>query len=225
MLGLALAGSASAETYWLDYEGDALPESCGWTRIWNQPFAERSIQDGVFVLDASADRHTCDWYEHYTDNGCAWPMPDAEVPDPCSHFFMQWRLKIEDFIGSPSAATVGVFTPDSWAVGFLITDQTIRSAFEQDVSASFEPNEFHEFELRSTNMRTYELYMDGSPALTGYFYDAVMTNKIVWGEDTTTGSSVSRWDYFRVGIAPEPCSSLAVIVLMAAASLARRTRG
>ena len=222
MLGLALAASASAETYWLDYEGDAFPESCGWTRIWNQPFAQRAIEDGVFVLDASADRHTCDWYEHYTDNGCAWPMADVEVPDPRSYFFMQWRVKIENFVGQALGVSVGVFAPDSWALGFEINDDTVRSAFESGVSAPLEGGVFHEFEVRSSDMRAYQLYIDGSLGFEGHFYDAVRSNLITWGEGTTGASSLSSWDYLRVGVAPEPGVLASMLALAACCAVFRR---
>jgi hypothetical protein len=219
---LAMALPASAETYWLRYEGDDFPENCGWTRIWNQPYADRWIEDGALVIDASADRHTCEWYEYYTD-GMLWPVPPVEVGHPGSCFFIQWRAKTEEVSGAWMATTVGFFASEGWAVAFDMNSDTIRSEFESGLSALFDPGVFHDFELRSADMRTYELYIDGSLSIEGSFYHSAWSNKIVWGEGTTGSASLSRWDYFRTGIAPELGSGVALFVLMIAALTRRRT--
>ena len=188
VLALAFAASAGAETYWLRYEGDDYPENEGWTRIWNQPFAQRAIEDGVFVLDASADRHTCEWYEYYTDNGCAWPMEAVETGEPSSHFFVQWNVEIDRSSGSDwGGTTVAFFAPDSSAVSFSLSEDTIRSLFEPGVSAVYAGGVPHEFEVRFSDMQGYELYIDGSFAFAGSFYDSIWSNKILFGEPIAVG--------------------------------------
>ena len=214
LLGVVSAASARAETYWLHYEGNDFPENHGWTQIRHVPYADRWIEDGVFVLDASADPHTCEWYEYYTDDAL-WPMPDVAVPDPPSYFFLQWRMKVDDYSGSAWGGPVmGVFSHDGWGAAFFVTDDTIRYAYDPGLIAPIEPNEFHEFEMRSPDMRTFELYIDDALAFEGTWYDSQLSNKVGWGDDTTGASSISRWDYVRMGIAPEPNSLFMMVLLL-----------
>ena len=216
MLGLALAASASAETYWLRYEGDDYPENEGWTQVRHIPYAERDVQDGVFVLDSSADPHTCEWYERSTA-AALWPVSEVEFPDPGSYFFLQWRMRVDDYSGSSwGGPNMGVASPDGWDAVFYVTDDTIRYAYDSGLIASFEPNEFHDFEMRSRDMRTFELYIDGVLAFEGAWYDSMWSNRIAWGDGTTGASSLSRWDYIRMGIAPEPNSLFMMILFLGA---------
>ena len=46
-LTLVLAASATAEPYWISYDGNDFPENEGWTRVLNEGGAERSIEDGA----------------------------------------------------------------------------------------------------------------------------------------------------------------------------------
>ena len=89
-----------------------------------------------------------------------------------------------------------------------LSHDTIRSAYDQDVSAPFEPEIYHEYELRSPDMRTYEMYIDGYYAFEGVFWQSVWTNKVGWGETNTASACLSSWDYFRFGVVPEPSTTL-----------------
>lgn len=222
LIAAAIALPAAAETYWLDYEGNDFPENCGGTRIWNQPYAERWIDDGVFVLDASADRHTCEWYEFYTDDAL-WPYPDVETPEPGSYFFVQWCTSIGSYSGPGSMGPgIALYAQDGWAVAFTMTDEVIHSSYESGMSAGYEPGVFHAFELRSSGMRTYELYIDEALAFEGNWYDSQWSSKVVWGDGTTGSSSLSRWDYIRMGVAPQPSTIVGIAVLILGSAVFRR---
>jgi hypothetical protein len=180
--------------YWLTtYEGNDYPENEGWIWSFNEPFAERWFEGGSFVVDTTGDLRTCDWYEYYTD---------VPYPEQGQQLIIQWRLKVEEFCGVFSAGGIGIRTWDSWGVGFILRDHTIQSSLEPSVIASFEAGIFHEFEMRSPDMRAYALYIDGELALEGSFIEVTSSNRIFWGESTTAGGSLCRWGYVRVGILP-----------------------
>jgi len=210
-----VVSGVSADQYWIAYEGNDFPENEGWTRLWNGPIAERWIEDGALVIDARESASTCEWYEQY---------PDVVAPEPGELFLTQWRLRIEDFAGGSLGTTVGVFADDRWAVAFHMNNDTIRSAFEPGLSAQFEPDEFHEFELRSPDMRAYELYIDDALAFEGCFWLSLNSNRIGWGETTTGSSSLSRWDYVRFGVVPEPSTTVTMLALSAAFMVGRSKR-
>jgi len=215
MVSALLGSVASADQYWIAYEGNDFPENEGWTRLWNGPFAERWIEDGALVIDARESASTCEWYNWY---------PDTVAPDPGELFVLQWRSKIEDFTGGWLGTTVSVFSDDCWAVGFHMNNDTIRSAFEPGVSAEFEPDEFHQFQLLSTDMRSYELYIDDMLAIQGSFWESLWSNRFGWGETTTGSSSLSRWDYVRCGVVPEPRTTVTMLALSAAFVVGRSKR-
>ena len=201
---LLFVSAAGADPYWIAYEGNGFPENEGWSRITNGPLAERRIEDGALVVDTTEDRHTCDWYEMY---------PDITAPEAEEEFILQWRLKIEEFTGGGSGATVGVFSDERWGVTFTMSHDTIISSYDPGVSAPFEPDIYHEYELRSPDMRTYELFIDGMLTFEGSFWQSVWTNKVVWGEGNTASACLSSWDYFRLGVIPEPNTGIALFVL------------
>ena len=204
---LLFVSTASADPYWIAYEGNDFPENEGWTRLWNGPFAERWIEDGSLFIDTRPVLSTCEWYEQH---------PSAVAPQDTELFVLQWRVKIDEFSGGQLGPSISVFSDDCWAVAFYMNNDSIWSAFECDVYASYEPNVYHEYYLQSSDMRYYELYLDGALAIQGQFWESVTTNKISWGEGTSSSVSVSSWDYVRFGVVPEPSSGVAVLVLIQA---------
>ena len=82
----------------------------------------------------------------------------------------------------------------------------------------FEPMEFHEWEFRSSDMRSYTLYLDGIVAQTGMFtYTGVVNSRMSWGDLVYGANSNSDWDYFRYGIVPEPSTCILLLAGLCAA--------
>jgi len=201
---------ATAEEYWIAYEGNDFPENEGWLRIsYGQP--ERWLEDGCLVIDS---RGSVSWVEFYQLN-----MGGNLDPGPGELFVMQWRLRIDEAYGGD--ITVGVYSDDKWAAAFQLYADTISSVFELDTSAPFLPDVFHEFELRSSDMRSYELYIDDELAIEGSFWLSLTESRVGWGDSVQGAASLSRWDYFRFGVVPEPSSAL----LLGLGLLIRRDRG
>jgi hypothetical protein len=203
-----LAAPAGAEQYWITYEGNDFPENEGWRQMSQQPFADRWFEDGALVIDCSVSGGTNEWYEQY---------PGTVGPEAGELFIMQWRLNVEMYTNSYAGADVGVFSDDCWAMGFYMDDDLIRSAFGTGRSAEYEPGVYHEFELRSSDMRWYELYMDGELAFDGPFVETLWSNKVWWGKATSGPRSIGRWDYFRCGVVPEPNTAMLLIGMLSGA--------
>ena len=118
-----------------------------------------------------------------------------------------------DQVPTHADPAVVVFSDDAWAVGFEFEESGLSSGFESGLTASFDPGVFHDFEFRSSDMRQYELYIDGSLSLTGHFEHVITASEVSWGAGVQGASSLSRWDCFEFGVIPEP-SSLALIVVV-----------
>jgi len=212
---LSCAFPAAAEEYWIAYEGNDFPENEGWTRLWSGPPAERWIENGSLVIDSRASTATTEWYEWY---------PQPLDPSLGEVFIMEWRLRVDEMVNSWPDISVGVFSDERWAAAFHLYEDTIESVFEEDVSADFQSGVFHEFELRTSDMRTYELYLDGALAIEGSFWLSLTSSKVGWGDTVSGAASLARWDHFRFGVVPEPSSAVGILLLVSAALSARSSR-
>lgn len=215
---MILAAAARASPYEILYDPNTglYPEETGWTRFPFYGGDIRSIEDGWLVMDGMRDPRIQDYYRMLF-NGNLDPGPGEEL-------VVSWRIRIDGLIG-PYDPTVGVFSDDKWVVGFEMSRTEIASEFEQGASAAFEPGVPHTFELRSSDMRTYVLSIDGAPAIHGNFWLSLWDSRVQWGDGMYGGASLAAWDYFRISVVPE-CHNLelgsTVTVLV---TLARARRG
>jgi hypothetical protein len=196
---LLVVGAARASPYWVEYEpGNGLyPEEDGWHRFFSHGGSQRSFDGGWLVMDSMASPNIEDYY--------SLTMTDGLDPGPAEEFVMQWRIRIDELEWYYDPG-VSVYSDERWAVLFAMNLTTIESLFEPGVFATYEPQVEHAFELRSTDMQTYVLSIDGVPAIHGNFWDAVSNaSTAIWG-DSGGGASLARWDYFRFGVVPE-CDS------------------
>ncbi len=215
---LVLVPVAEADEYWVSYGGNDYPENEGWTRIrsdengvFGQGGAIRTLEDGALVLDSRGGVLITDFYD----------MLRPIDPGRGELFIMRWRLKIES-VPEHFGVSAGVFSDISTGAGFEFGESSVRSAFERNVEATFEPQEFHVFEVRSSNMKDYEFSIDGTPAFSGLFRSTVGSSRVTWGDGIQGPISLSRWDYFEFGVVPEP-STLLSIAFVSLAMLGRRT--
>ena len=214
----ALPAPATATPYWVAYEGNDFPENEGWTRVVDGigP-AERTLNDGVLTIDGLADRQIDDYYR----------MERSIDPEPGEEFVMEWRLRVDEIVGHPLALYdpgVAVFSDDDWTVSLLFGVDFIRS-FHENVVIPMQPGVFHEFKFRSSDMRNYKLYVDGALVHDGSFWEPTFeSSKVAWGDVARGSASISNWDYFRVGVVPEPATIWLVLVGLTAALVFRARR-
>ena len=210
-LSCAAACPALAEQYWIAYEGDDFPENEGWTRVFCDPNgvvgqggAVRTIEEGALVLDSLESIVIVDFYN----------MSRPIDPGPDELFLMRWRLSIDEIVSGPDPVA-GVFSDGYEAVAFQLSDTSLRSTFE-DRTISIDLLGCHEYELRSPDMATYELFVDDALAMAGVFSEVFEASRVGWGDGIQGGASVTRWDYFQFGVIPEPSAILGLPVMLVA---------
>jgi len=198
-----LAGAARADSYWITYEGNDYPENEGWTRHTGAGGAQRSIEQGALVLDGRDDIMI---YDAYT-------MSRQIDPAPGELFIMRARLKVDEMASEPWDPGFGVASDESWSALFVFSETRIFNVDDLGMSASFEPGVFHTFELRSWDMRSFELCIDGNLSLTGPFTHIISASSVSWGDMVEGEASLSRWDSFEFGVVPEPGGVTGMVVL------------
>jgi hypothetical protein len=185
LIMLLVVGAARASPYWIEYEpaNGHFPEEEGWERVTRSGGDERWLEDGWLVLDGMANPEIQDYYQM--------DALDAIDPAPGEEFVLRWRIRIDELQWYHDPA-VGIFADTRWAVGFLMSLDTIESEFEDAVSAPFAPGVSHNFEFRSTDMRTYVLSIDGQPAIYGNFWYSLCDTMVLWGDGVYGGASLAR---------------------------------
>ena len=139
-----------------------------------------------------------------------WDQPEGIDPEPGEEFVAQWRVRLDDVDGWTDPA-FNISSDGSWVVPFSMGHDFIRDGW--DLEVGFEPDVFHEFELRSPDMRTYDLYIDGTLVGQSLFRALTGQSQVTWGPGTQGTASLTRWDYVRFGVVPEPTAGLALVVL------------
>ncbi len=218
LLAMVIALPTSGTPYWVEYDpaGGNFPEAEGWTRYTSGGGAARWIENGALVIDSQASPAITDCY--------AWWRPGELDPNgPTELFVAQWALRIDTLQG-PWDPTFAVYSDERRSVHFDFSEDGVSIPGEGTV-AIFQPGVFHEFELRSTGMATFDLYVDGFPAYSGAFTVPLLSaSLVVWGDNTIGGASLAPWQYVRFGVTvvPEPC---AVCMLLTALLVRLTPRG
>jgi len=205
--------TASADEYWITYEGNDFPENEGWTRHTYAGGAERWLEDGALVIDSISvgDLQATDTYQQV----------DVRRPEPGELFVAEWRMRLDQFEESYDALVV-IARPEP------LGDLTFAHALDHLVvfddwdPIPVTPGEWHIYRFESEDMDAYTLLVDGAPAYEGHFQTPSLLDPLLaFGNAARGAASVSRWDYVRFGIIPEPSS----VLLLTVGFLARRGRG
>ena len=222
---MILLGAATlhAEPYWIAYEGDVFPEEDGWDRNYGEDdwppesFAERSIEDGVFVLDSLHDDQI---YDHY--------LIEREIdPAEGETFIAEWRVKVDPESGIVDTGLVIARDSPPGHIEFHLAPNGvyIGNVIFPFAFIPYEPNVFHEFVLRSEDMQNFELDLDGAAAYTGPFEDeSLLSGYVSFGDAAIGDASRQSWDYMRFGVVPEPASLVIIAFAWIAAARQRRRR-
>ncbi|MCC6359550.1 MAG: hypothetical protein IT450_12470 [Phycisphaerales bacterium] len=210
LLFCALRGKVYADPYWVAWEENDFPENEGWLREGVGDRSVRTLAGGVMTMDSLANKNGQDFYSIYS----------ATDPGPGEEFVVEWRLRVNDVVWDnpnfrydPGWA---INSADGWYVSFVLGVNELHSLQEQ-VDVEFESGLFHEWEFRSTNMRTFTISLDRSPVWSGAFVPGLPYSKLSWGDTVWGPTSHVEWDYFHVGVVPEPTSCLSMLALLCAA--------
>jgi hypothetical protein len=208
---IAATPQAPANLYWIAYEGNDFPENEGWMRIgFGSGTAQRSIEDGVFILDTRSTNDLSDFYR----------ISRQMNPDAGELFVAQWRLRVVENAGNVNTADAGIsIAPDfPGSLGLRYFVDRVTSLLE-DWSYPIDPLEFHSYRLESTDMIDYRLSIDAEFVLTGQ-WDLISTNQgfLSFGDAVRGARSLTEWEYVRFGVVPEPStlSLLSFLLLIGA---------
>lgn len=205
LLLLVASITARGTPYWVAWEGEDFPENQGWQRFHGPQGAQaiRALADGAMLLDG-LNPPVYDYYRiediiHFN-------------PDLGETFVMQWRLRVEEVTVFPNDPSVALVSEGSRMVGFSYERDRVRSSLES-LYFPFEPDVFHSFELRSSEMHTYTFWLDGILVHNGIFTQSVGPAFVAWGDGGNFAGSRTTWDYFRFGVVPEVSSGVTAAVM------------
>jgi hypothetical protein len=200
-----LVAQAGADEYWITYEGNDFPENEGWERRTREGGAVRWLEDGSLALDSTASLRITDSYRH----------EDIRRPESGELFVAEWRTRVDEFVRYYDAV-VNLARPAP------LGDLTIEHAtdhiriLDDWTIIDVEPGIFHEYRLESEDMDAYTVSVDGVPVYDGQFQTPSLLDPFLsFGDSRVGAASVSRWDYVRFGIVPEPGSLVLVMFLWA----------
>ncbi len=212
MLALGVSGTVG-EQFWYTYEGYDYPELEGpWVRYTRAGGAQRSLEDGSLVIDSMANWEIVDEYL----------IDTAFALEPGEHLQVDWRVRIDQCVGLLDAGVL--VTAGADGIVFLMYGMDSVYFEPEGGSINFAPGLFHDYSFQSTDMETYDFYLDGQLARTGHFIGPWSRSGICWGDVTEGDSSISTFDYVRFGIVPEPASGPALALAGLAATLVRSRR-
>jgi len=211
---LFVVSVVNAEQYWIAYEGNDFPENEGWTRHTYAGGAERWLEDGSLAIDTTGDLEITDWYSH----------SDIRGPGLGETFVAEWRLRVDESLVYYNA-DLTIARPD--LPGDLTIEHTTDHIriFDDWTTIDITPGEFHSYRLESQDMDAYTLFIDGVPVYDGYFQTpSVLDPFLAFGDAIRGAGSLSRWDYVRFGIVPEPCSLILLVLMSVVSSICRNRR-
>jgi len=207
-----LVSTAGADEYWLTYEGNDLPENEGWNRSWGNDDGEhhgdgayRTVEDGILTMDSLYDLRVYDYAYRY--------LYGEVDPNPGELFIAEWRMRVEENVGDHYDAVVSVASDDAWQLSFGLFPDHVESIWEDNVTLSVVPGVFHEYCVRTWDMQTYELYIDGDLAHQGTFLQRSLQSRLAWGDAVSGAANRSNWDYVHFGVVPEPSAFVMFVTL------------
>ncbi len=193
---LAIGVPRASADWWYTYEASdgTFPEQQGWQRNTDAGGAQRWLEDGAFVLDASADPAIIESYSRGMG-----PLPDPN--DPTHAFVCDWRLQVASMTGWWNPTFFVSFQGyGEVMLGFKM--DCIYSLDEHKYIAYFAPSVFHSFRLATTDMDFYTLAVDGVVVYAGdVFTWPAWDSGVQFGDAGTAVAGVSRWNYVRYGVA------------------------
>ena len=207
LVGLSFSVTALGEPYWIAWEGDDFPENQGWERRYGnwdgewQGQANRTLENGILTIDSMHDDGVYDFYRII--------RPGEIDPGQGETFVAEWRMKVEDLAGAwRYDPQVAIASDSGWNVGLNFNVDTVQASYSLPYSATFAPDEYHTFRFETTDMRTYNLYIDGAFGMSGEFKLLVSQSRVGWGDGWQGAASRTQWDYLRFGVVPEPSSGV-----------------
>lgn len=205
LCALALSSNAAfADPVSIVYEGNDFPEFVGWQRFTAYGGAERSLNAGALTLDSTHNRDDIDYYE----------QPWLRDPAPGELFIAEMRVRVTEGDAFPESGMIIAAADRYGATAILVGyDRLIILPFYTEIPLA--PATWYTISLRSPDMRSFDLYINGIPAHAGQFdHETLNRGFCGFGDEVGGASSRTEWDYVRFVVIPEP-SAIALYLLPA----------
>lgn len=201
LLGALAMSAAAREWEWSYNPGTRWPEDYGWKLNSQDPPAKRWIEGGQIHFDSRPPYGSWAAYDVEFPHGGIHPEHDET-------FIMRARVKVDYVSKFFGDASMGVWADNRYGDGFLFGVSRVWAG-AGNRSAEIEPYVFHDYELRSRDMRAYDFFIDGKLAWKGNFvYGGGGTPYVGWG-DGSTNYGVSHWDYVSFAMVSDARKSFA----------------
>jgi hypothetical protein len=194
-----VCGIGRADRWTVSYEGNDMPESePGWYRAYAYGGAIRSIETDpadpnnyFLVINSLANQMIYDY---------AYCPHQMDPNGPREKWWAEWRVLIAEAHGDVDQAVAFASDHDN-QVGFDYYYDRIYNGFD-GWSIHFAPGIFHTYRLESSDVVTYNLWIDGQLARHAPWFEGVSHSYAAFGDCVQGGGSrsVGMWDYFRFGV-------------------------
>jgi len=197
---------ATAEQYWIAYEGNDFPENEGWERTYGdghwppQDEPDRWLEDGALVIDTMRDPSLWEYYSVHR----------AIDPGPGELFVAEWRVRVDE-IGGWAGYDPGVVIARDYPPGHAVFRFDVDQFYakEEDIWIPVTAGCYHEYRFESGDMDSYDVFVDSVHVHSGVFdADTLLSSFVTFGPGVQGGSSHSNWDFVRFGVVPEPSAGL-----------------
>jgi hypothetical protein len=221
---VVLSCFAPAMGAYVAYEGEVFPEEGGWTAGPNgddPSVYTRSIRDGVFIIDATAQ-------------GGATVSYERRIGLSSDDVYYEWRAATSNNDGGSGIGFIlegpAVYSQVlvSWTADFawvLLDADTLTPGWDY-TQYHLVPGAFHTFRIVAQGA-LHNVYIDGVPVASASLQSPSGTEaRIQFGftKSLANTGTQSTWDYIRIGPAPEPSSALFSALGGASLVLSRRRR-
>ncbi|MBL8877567.1 MAG: hypothetical protein JNG88_00480 [Phycisphaerales bacterium] len=204
LCAFALASNvALAHPVSIVYEGDDFPENVGWDRHTQYGGSERSLIDGALTLNSTTNPDVVDYYQ----------QPWLNDPSSGAVFVVEVRTRVTqgDFFPKSSFGVARAESP-GWVEVAIGYDSLIVLPFWAEIPLA--PASWHTVALRSPDMLSFDLFVDGAFVHHGMFETETLNQGFCWfGDSFARVLSHTEWDYARFLIVPEPFSLAGMLVL------------
>lgn len=221
-LGALIPLAALGDPFYYRYEADLFPETDGWSRQFSDPTGGlvRELDDGWVRLDTRASPQIFDLYRR---------VVPALALEPGAELRLTWRMQTVEtdvlgdtgdvFLAVTNAA--GRYVYLSLGPDFVRADNVPGGGAEH--SFDLAPGVPHVYELRSSDMQTFSLHVDGAAAFSGVFGTSPIEPTIVAFGDAVQGlTSLSAWDFVEIAVTPEPPTALGWLAALGCFKALRR---
>ncbi len=184
--------------------GDGTPDPEDW--------AIRYIEDGVFVDDCLGHSPSYDGYR----------IDRPLSPGAGERFIAEWRLWVDARTEYYSVSVAIAAENPPRGISFQFGADGMRVSGIQAIIPLAE-DQWHVVRFESDDLFSYDLFVDETWVYAGELNQLLLESYVAFGNGGTNSRQLSKWDYFRFGVVPEPNGWWTSVVLVCAGIMRTRS--